>query len=340
MGLGMVFAAWKITQSQPSRQDQPQPSAAGSGTPAPAPDYTKQRKQFFKREIEPLIAAEDARNRKAIERAEARLSEIFDGYSANVPHFAEALTEWGTKYQITKAMVHDWRAKTDTARIVPARLFAEKVVSDEKLDADIHAIVAGLENDFAASRDQMLSEATQRLKTADFPVPALNAPDRRLSTVFTAELAGLLAERGKQSPAVTLLGFGGGWLAEEAVKNFVRQVIRMLAVRMGAVAAGAGGATASGAVAGGAAGTVAEPGGGTVIGLAAGVVVGMVVDWWMESRFKEKIVRESRGMLEKMRTELWSDSAGGLAFRFNQLADTSRECHGEALKTIITGIAK
>ncbi len=58
------------------------------------------------------------RNRRAIERAEARLSEIFEGYSANVPHFAEALTEWGTKYRITKAMVHDWRAKTDTARIV------------------------------------------------------------------------------------------------------------------------------------------------------------------------------------------------------------------------------
>jgi hypothetical protein len=186
----------------------------------------------------------------------------------------------------------------------------------------------------------MLSEATQRLKTVDFPVPVLNAPNRRLSTVFTAELAGLLAERGKQSPAVTLLSFGGGWLAEEAVKSFVRQVIRMLAVRMGAVAAGAGGATASGAVAGGAAGTVAEPGGGTVIGLAAGVVVGLVVDWWMESRFKEKIVWESREMLGRMRTELWSDSAGGLAFRFNQLADTSRECHGEALRTIIIGIAK
>ena len=31
---------------------------------------------------------------------------------------------------------------------------------------------------------------------------------------------------------------------------------------------------------------------------------------------------------------------GGLAFRFNQLADTSRECHGEALRIIITGTAK
>jgi len=93
---------------------------------------------------------------------------------------------------------------------------------------------------------------------------------------------------------VTLLSFGGGWLAEEAVKRCANRVVAMLTARMVVVAVEAGGATASGAVAGGAVGTCAEPGGGTMIGLVLGMGAGFGVDWWMESRLKEKTTQESR----------------------------------------------
>jgi len=169
-GLGMILAAWEITRPDLHQPTSRQPSA-------PEQDPTKRNREFFEKEIQPLVAAEDGRNRKAIQRAERRLDAVFQGYGTNVPKFAEALTSWGTKYEITKAMVYDWRSKTDEARKIPMRLFAETVVSDQKLNADITEIVAGIQSDFEASRDRMLSEATQRLKAADFPVLGMKTPD-------------------------------------------------------------------------------------------------------------------------------------------------------------------
>jgi len=45
-------------------------------------------------------------------------------------------------------------------------------------------------------------------------------------------------------------------------------------------------------------------------------------------------------MLKRMREELWTDPRGGLAFRLNQAADNTPECHGETLRKIITGTTK
>jgi len=325
VGLVMIFAAWKLTHG-------PLPPP-----PPPPVEYGPKRKAFFEKEIAPLIAAEDDGNRVAIARAEARLDEVFASYRRHVPEFADALTQWGTKFQITKAMVKDKFKGTDEAGKIPTQLFADKVVSDQKLTADIANIVNGLKADFDANRDVMLSEATNRLTTADFPVPGLNTPNSQLRTAFNEELKTILEKRGWQLPIVTALSFAGSGLTTWGVERIVQQVITMLAAQMAAEAGEAGGATAVGGVGGGAAGTAAEPGGGTAIGIVAGLVVGAVVDVWMERGFKEKITAECNQFLEKMHSTVWSDSKEGLQFRFNEAVESVRDCHAATLQKIITG---
>ena len=139
VGLIMIFTAWRLTQSAHR--------ASPTLTPTPAPDFALRRKAFFQKEIAPLIADEDARNRAAIRRAEARVNEVFAGYRGHVPEFADALTQWGTKFQITKAMVKDKLNRTDETGKIPIQLFAEKVVSDQKLIVDITKIVETLKTD-------------------------------------------------------------------------------------------------------------------------------------------------------------------------------------------------
>ncbi len=234
-------------------------------------------------------------------------------------------------------MVKDKFQGTDEAGEIPKQLFADKVVSDQKLTADIANIVDGLKADFDANRDVMLSEATNRLTTADLPVPGLTMPNSQLRTAFDEELKTILEKRGRQLPIVTVLSFGGSGLATWGVERIVQQVITMLAAQMAAEAGEAGGATAAGGVGGGAAGTAAEPGGGTAIGIVAGLVVGAVVDVWMERGFKEKITAECNTVLEKMHSMLWSDSKEGLQFRFSEAVESVRDCHAATLKKIITG---
>jgi hypothetical protein len=332
VGLGMVGAAFWFSQGTARMRGQPSPDVRQQDE-----RLAHRRLEFFTAQITPLIEVETGENLMAIHRAEQRLNELFRGYCEGVPGFVEELTSWGMRYQISKTALRDWWSKTNRTAQVGTELFARRVVSDERLRSDIQTLVAQLASDFEANRNQMLIEASTRLRLADFSLPNATHLPLAVNEAFARELKPLLESRARQSPMISVLALGSSVVAEEGTRLLVTAAMRMLTASLSATAASAGGATAASAAGGATGGTVLSPGVGTAIGIAAGIVVGVAVDWWMESRFKEKVTAQCRQVLRQMQNEIWSNQRDGLKVSFELLANTARECHLEAMRRVITG---
>lgn len=331
-GLGLVAGAFWL-----SHRPQPMPRESAPDPAWQEGQWARRRQDFFAAQIVPLIDIETERNQEAIYRGKRRLDELFQGYRQGIPRFVEALTSWGMRYRITKSVLGDWWSKTNRTAVLASELFAKHVVSDQRLREDVKGLVAELVAGFEADRNQMLTDATARLRTADFPLPGLVATPPGISDAFTKELNPLLADRARQSPMISVLALGSSVVAEEGTRMLVGAAMRMLTASLAASAASTGGATATSAAGGATGGTVVSPGVGTAIGVAAGIIVGVVVDWWMESQFKAKLNTECQRILGQMRAEIWSNKKNGLRPSFELLAKTARECHLEAMRRVVTG---
>jgi len=319
LGIGMILTAWWIT--------------------SPERELKRQRARFFKTQMQPLLEKERDRNLAAIHSAKRLLDEKFARYSENVPKFTEALTSWSSKYRISKAMVRDKWNKSDETREYVISLFGEHVVSDDNLRGDFEQVVAQFRGEVEANRNLMLAEATHVLSSSMFPVHASMSNNESLSKAFGDEFTKLLSKRAKQIPGVTVLAVGGSILAEEGARIIVTAVIRIVTAKMASVATAtatsAVAGTTTGAAAGAAGGTALAPGIGTAIGITVGIAVGTAVEWWMESRFKEKVTYECRSMLEEMKAGIWGTDEDGLKAYLNQLVEASREAHAKALKKVV-----
>jgi hypothetical protein len=294
--------------------------------------------QFYHKEIHPLIVEQEKRNLAAVSRAKAELDAQFMIYISRLPSYAEELTSWGMRYKITKAAISDWWSKDNSVRKIATEKFEEKVLSEASLKADVKLIINQFHSDLEANRNQMLTEATTRLKAANFPIPSLEVSEAGLKNALEARINPLLESQAKQSPTAGLLAIGGSILAEQAAQYIVVQTMRSLAVSLATTAAASGGATAAGGAAGGTAGTfLATPGVGTAIGVAVGIGVGIAVDSWMSGKFQKKVIYECQNVLNTMSADLWSDPAHGLEVTFSFAVMKTAEAHSASLKAIITG---
>lgn len=321
VGIGMIAVAWQMTRVKQSEQRR----------------LHQQREAFFQDNGIPALSREMERNREALQRARRRLSATFTRYKSGVPEFAESLTTWGARYRITKAVLADWWSDSNEARKVATDEFNTHVVSDEQLRTGVANIINQFASDVEANRNLMLSEVEAKATTAGLALASPAFDSTNLVQGFMSEVQPLITAQAVDSPAVAILGTGGGFIATEAATRIISQLFTSLATRIATGAAARGSAVAAGALTGGGGGTALAPGVGTAIGIAGGIVVGCAVDLWMQKRFKEKVTDECNAILTDMETVLWSDPQHGLEAEFTKVISTGDQCHQAALRKIIMG---
>jgi hypothetical protein len=323
LGLAMVAAAWLMTRPNPEKKK-----------------IQRQKQEFFAVTGSQLLNQEAQRNREAMERARRQLAANFARYRQGVPNFAEDLTTWSTRYEITKAALADWWNESNEGRKIATGKFAKFVVSDRQLQRDVTAVLAQFSSDLEANRNKMLSELQERISTAAVLCASTDLGSTNLAGAFILEAQPLIKARAMQCPAIGALATGGGFIVGDAAANIVTKLLASMAARVATGAAARGSAVAAGALTGGGGGTAITPGVGTAIGLAGGIVVGSAVDWWMEGRFKAKVTGECNQILSHMEEALWNDGAQGLENAFTKAITATRECHEVAMQKVITGGAQ
>jgi hypothetical protein len=284
-----------ITQSPPQHESPSQNRDAAS------------RAAFFSSTASPLLEAAHSRHAAALQRALDAIDTTFASYSDGAPKFANALTGWGLRFKILyRKGVESAERKPDhswTAALVQEQ-FNLHVVSEQKLEADLRAILAQLSFDLEASRNELAASLDAALRTSDFPVSVKTDTLASFSSALSKDIPALLASMPNQSVAVGTGSLAAGFAAEEAVRNLIRVVMAQAAARIATSAAAAGGAAASASAAGAAGGTALAPGIGTIIGVAGGFIAGAAVDWWMTDAFEEKITAQTRSFLSQSKSAL------------------------------------
>jgi hypothetical protein len=315
LGLAMITGAyWLVTR--PVREASRQRLA-----------QQKQRAAFFADEVPKLLQAEEKRNEAALDRSRLLLNEIFRGYEARLPAFAEEMTSLGMKWQFTKAALKDWWSDSNEARILATGLFEEHVVSDRRLKADATRVVEEFVADLKASRNQMLSELNYQIKVSALPMPTGKHDVSNVSEAFEERLKDVITQRAAQAPFVLLLSSGSGYILQGATESLVVSVLRGIATRLATVAATRGTAVAAGAGVGSLGGPV---------GIAAGLAIGFALDVWMEKKFKQKLIQETTAILTEMRSKIWNQQKK----EFTALIKSTRTMHEEALRKVILGGAE
>ena len=283
-----------------------------SVSPAVAADADA-REAFLRTRVPPILGAAEAREMAAVQRAVAAVDARFSTYADGAPAFAASLTGWGMRFRILyRKGVETAEGKPDhswTAALVQEK-FAEHVVSDVRLEADIMEITKQLAYDLEASRNEMLASLAADLRASDLPVTIKSAALTDFNAAMNTRIRDLLAAMPVQSVAVGTGSLAAGIVAEEAVRQLIRVVIAQAAARLATGAIAAGGTTVAAATVGGTGGTAIAPGIGTAVGLAGGLVVGAVVDWWMTDEFEEKVTAQVREFLTASRTALVTGDRG------------------------------
>ncbi len=322
LGVWMLGAAWSLVHKEEA--------------PAITVRNEVRATDFFDAQIQPLVMEEAQANRQALVRAQARLHEVFDKYRSRAPHFSEKLTQWGVKWHLMKASLHDWWNKDNDAAQVTRKLFSESVFSEQELKRDLASVMKDFSSELEANRNLMLVQTIASLRSAEVPVKGLSVDS--LAQDFQAQVNVLLQERAKDVPQVTLLAAGGG-LSAGIGFGWMAEAVTSIVVRWAATAAvTAGGSTVVAGTAGGAGGTTVGPAG-TAVGIVAGLIVGGAADWWMESHFKEKMTRQTVEALNSMEAAVWKDKKRGLNILLAQLVEENRSAHEQALKNIAANAA-
>ena len=288
--------------------------------------------RLLESQIEPLVFAEADENGKALRTARARLHEVFQRYRQRAPKFAEELTHWGVKWKLVKSTLHDWWKKDHESARIARKIFADHVFSEAELKRDLEEVMREFLAEMEANRNRMLVDAHAVVSHSMLPVASLTADE--FSKRFNKQSAEFVEQRVKEVPQLTLLSSAGGFSASLGA-GYLAETVAALLVRWGTTAAAtAGGSTVGGAVAGGGGGSTVGPWG-TVIGITAGLIVGGVVDWAMESRFKDKVTRQTREILDGMEKAALQDKEKGLYAMLKTLVLENKHAHRAAMRALV-----
>lgn len=268
---------------------------------------------FLSGDAKELLHRAQQNDMAALQRALDSLRASFAGYAGGIDEFTSALTGWGMRSKIIYRHTVETIERKDehswTARLVREQ-FAEHIMSDARLEADVMEIMKQFAYDMEANRNEMLASLEARLSAAQLPVTLHELALRGFRKQTQERIRELLAKLPGQSVAVGVGSITAGIVAEEAVRQLIRAVFAQAAARIAASAAVSGGAAAGAVAAGGTGGTAVAPGVGTAIGVAGGLIVGGVVDWWMTDKFKEKVAEQCRQFLNNTHVALVTGNRG------------------------------
>ena len=294
---GMAPPAMRSPIQPPRASAQSQPGAAVE-TKMPLDDSAAQH-------VRQLIEMEHARNVAAIATAKLRLDEAFTRYSERVPQFIEALNTLPEKARLARTLIEDKSQTGNETQAEAARLFAENVVTPEKLRSNVEAVVAGFERDVAANRSLVLAAGVPALDLANESNQAIAANMDLLLADFNGQLARFLGSQAEQVPTSSVGSLARSVVVEEALRKKVTATVEAHDSGFKHAAA---------------------------VGAAVGVLAAAADYWLMQSRFESALTGRCQAALDKIQAALWADPDNGLEASFIRYADLVREAHLLALK--------
>lgn len=284
---------------------------------------------FLSNDATQLLGAAHQKDMAAVQRALDSLRDCFKTYAGGIDAFTDSLTGWGMRSKIIYRKTVETIERKDehswTAALVREK-FAEHIVSDARMEADVMEVMRQFSYDMEADRNELLASLETRLTAARLPATVRHLVLRGFREQTGGRIHELLSQLPGQSVAVGVGSITAGIFAEEAVRQLVRAVIAQAAARIAAGAAVSGGAAAGAVAAGGAGGTAVVPGLGTAVGVAGGLIVGAVVDWWMTDEFKEKVAEQCRQFLTTTQVALVTGDKGLEKLLLDHVINSNNAC--------------
>lgn len=257
-----------------------------------------ERDEFFRADVDPVIAAANDLNLRAAERCVIRLEESFDSYRNGIKPFCAEINTWGTRLGVMRRMPSDWwYEKTDVGDFIQEK-FARHLFTDKTLEQDIEDALQQFRQDVASNQNAMVTQIRAAISAKDLPnLPEIEYGD--FAKDMTTRLKGFNTESAGQSifsgiaiEAVTgVAGYAGQYL--------LAQLVIKISSMAATTSTAAGGATVGGAAAGSGTGSLGGPIG-TIAGFAVGLVIGGVIDWWMSNRFQAQMSGKLSGMIDEL----------------------------------------
>ena len=295
--------------------------------------------RFLSTDAKQLLGIARDKDLAAVQRALDSLRSCFKTYGEGVGDFTDSLTGWGMRskiiYRKTVETIEQKDEHSWTAALVREK-FAEHIMSDTRLEADVMEIMKQFAYDMEADRNELLVSLETRLNESQLPAAARQIVFTEFRTQTRTRIQELLARLPGQSVAVGVGSITAGIFAEEAVRQLIRAVIAQAAARIATGAAVSGGAAAGAVAGGGAGGTAIAPGIGTAVGVAGGLIVGAVVDWWMTDEFKEKVAEQCRQFLTSTHVALVTGDKGLEKLLLDHVTRNHDACREAVAKTLST----
>lgn len=339
-GVGVAFKY--LGSERPAQSVQPGAPApiAVAKPPAAKPEPLE---KAYRHSVAPLLDAFDQRNDAAADRAMVALHDRISMHRAGVAPFTREVVSWSTRFGVIKRYPGDlWRrlrrhsgGSTSVAQFVNEK-FRRHVLSEQSLEADVTAVLAGFDEDMRASRNLLYSELSLPLAQIRTSHPAMAPALEQFDRDVQQRASQMTRSLAPDTLVAGLAAIAGGWVATDVAQaitsRIVTQVLTQLSVAMAAEGVEAGGATVGGAAAGGGAGSLGGPIG-TVIGIGVGLVVGAIVDWRLSKKFETKVNEQCIRFLENLEARL--RDGGGDSPGLNRLLHQTAAITGEIQRDAI-----
>jgi hypothetical protein len=328
---GWFALTWQRAHAPLSEQPTtPPPARIAEPAAAPAPPPRVDVELVFREDVVPVLARFEQRNQAAVDAALADVKERLDGRRWGITPFVKDVNAWGTKFRVIGKSANDfwqthWHKRRDAAEVkafVDGK-FRHHVLSEQALESDLSASLAGFREAIEASRNQLYVDLRLPLENISTPAGPATAPAAELADYrrrveeqakhesgrLGQAFAGDTVVQGVNSLLVTTVA---AEVSQRIVSGVVANVLTRVGTQLATRTVAAGGATAAGAVTGGGGGTLAGPAG-TVVGVAVGLTVGVVIDVWMSKKFEERMTHELHGYFDSVTKQLLEgNNANGL----------------------------
>lgn len=150
VGISMIGAAWWISSPRPETESEIR--VRQEAELVRQREALRQRRELLSRQIQNLVGTEEEANRVAILRAKSSLDDAFTLFSNRVPQFAEEITTWKSRYQITRSGLKDKIHGSHELEALASEYFEKHVASNQDISSAIDKITAQFQSDLVANR--------------------------------------------------------------------------------------------------------------------------------------------------------------------------------------------
>jgi hypothetical protein len=257
----------------------------------------------FAERVEPALRQLRENNKRASDRAIARIRGHFAIARDGAPAFAESiigpLDAVKTTYLAGKGGLLRWWSKDRTRQPVADHVrwnYEQHVTCGPRIKEVILAAIVQLEQDFRASRNEALQTIGSTLRAANLPV-SIDIDERMLDAYCQREFEAAIVSINASHVAEKAAIGSASALALSTAATIIAD--RAIIYALGNAITAAGGSVAGGTTGGAALGSWV-PGAGTAIGAGTGLLAGIAVDMWISHKNKRQTINQVNVALEQI----------------------------------------